>query len=456
MKKFGKFFIYAAILLILAIGGCGFDLPLDADGNAAVDPTLSPPPAGKVWVKIPLPADSARTLNGANNLAYIDYYEVVFLKRNKTNGKIENDYSATGSAKLGETLAVSVYPDVTYEVLLLAGHYKTRTLMASSYGETAIVSGKVNRVDLALTYIKSNPLDDFEFNYSGGMADTKPKVTSAYFELPAKENITITAGSSDHVVGNRFIGTGAGGDLAAVIRVTGIGAGGVITEITVENKGRFASETQTVTWASLTVVSGTPNGGAFTFPSGKLVAQTDNIPDTIPWLSYIKDGTNDLKFNIKTDGLTPLIAAGGPTGDGNTKFALVKADLKLIPFTGTFVTVSDKTADYTPPTPDTTFVVGSVTGVTVTADDITLPYVFANADLPSVGINDSVNAYGLLYYELQYTAFGGNLGSTWKIRNGVTLNELDRGILSSGAGVLVKIGNPGKFTPRVDVQIPVN
>jgi hypothetical protein len=377
---------------------------------------------------------------GVNNLAYIDYYEVFFLKRNKTNGNIDEDYSATGSAGLGETLAVSVYPDVNYEVLLLAGQYKTRTLMASSYNKAVpIVSGKINRVDLTLEYVKSNPLADFEFNYYGGTVDTKPVTTPAtYYELPPVKNITISTAGAGYAVGARLIGTGAGGDLAAVLRVTGVDGSGGITDIAVENKGRFASATQSISWA----VIGSGSNADFTLG---LVAQTDNIPDTIPWLSYINDGTNNLKFKIKTDGLTPLIDAGGTAGSGSTNFELAKAELKLVPYSGdTFVPVSDETTAY-----GASFILDATTGATVYTAYISLEYAFPNANLPS----PDTNAYGLLYYQLQYRAFGGDSGSTWTIRNGVGLAELDKGVLSSGGGLLVKIGNPGKFTPKVNVQV---
>jgi hypothetical protein len=454
MRKFGKFFVFAAVLLVLAIGGCEFDIPTDAGTEAAVDPTASPPPEGKVWVKIPLSADSARTLTGTNNSAYIDYYEVFFLKRNKGNGTVESDYSASGSAKLGETLAVSVYPDVTYEVLLLAGHYKTTTLMASSYnGAVPIVSGQVNRVDLTLTYITSNPTADYKFNYNGTYATGtafSPKVTPAagYYELPPQEQIT-TASGTDYAIGDRLVLSdpkdGSSGSLtliwAPVITVTGIGTGGAITNISVENKGWFDASTAvaTGTWTRITG-TGTGVNANFTFTP---VKATDDIPVTIPWLSYINDGTNGLTFEIKTGGLTPLLSAGGPTGEGYAKFKLTQADLRLIPLTdtgGSFIPVPNKV--------DT----GVTPMVTSSTSDITVEYIFENGNLPL----PSTNAYGLLYYKLQYRAFGGNMGSGWTIRNGITLNELDKGELSSGAGVLVKIGNPGKYTPKVGVNIPTS
>ncbi|MDR2785708.1 MAG: hypothetical protein LBB83_07320, partial [Treponema sp.] len=151
MKKFGKFFVYAAILLVLVIGGCEFGLPPDEE--AAADPTASPPPAGKVWVKIPLPDDSERTLTGTNNLTFIDYYEVFFVTREESS-PFKPTFEAMGTAKPGEVLAVSVYPDETYSVLLLAGHYKTRALMASAYsGAFTVKANEVNTLDLTLLYI---------------------------------------------------------------------------------------------------------------------------------------------------------------------------------------------------------------------------------------------------------------------------------------------------------------
>jgi hypothetical protein len=454
MKKFGKFFSYAAILLILGIGGCGFDPPLDT-GDAAADPTLSPPPAGKVWVKIPLPGDSARTLTGTNNLTFVDYYEVFFVTRDTSDIPTFEDM---GKAVPGEVLAVSVYPDETYSVLLLAGHYKTRALMASAYADAfKVEAGKVNTLNLELKYIKSDPTEHLSFTgYTPATGETSPvggykpiNGNDTYYQF---KTVTVSSGGTGYSKGDRLLLTPSTGfsatDLKPVVVVTEVINIDEIKKVSIENPGCFAGVVSGT--ASSAIIGPTPNTTAlFSFETE--TGDTNRIPDNVLWLSYIGGrgvagniASNPLVFTVKTDNIKPLLEAGGIAGKGSGHFAPQKVELRITDIqSGGFSPVQKVV---TPPAQPTNFTVDADTdGGTITAK-YTLDQA---ADFPGAG----QSGYGAMFYRLEYKAFGLDAGSPWSIRSGRDLLELDGGELSTGAAILVRIGNPGKYTDKVDVTL---
>jgi hypothetical protein len=451
MKRFGKFFVYAAILLSLAIGGCGFDLPLDADGGAAVDPTLSPPPAGRVWVKIPVPDDTARTLTGTDNPIFINYYEVYFYERTK-------DYLFTGTAKKGEQLVVSVIPGVTYEVLLVAGDSVTKTLLASSYnGSASIESGKINQVDLVLDYVKSDPAKGAPSDFTFTHTDVDPPIydgfpsVSLYYVVDA---VTVdgTNSGSNYAIDDtvKVLPTGIpinGSTGEVVLKITAV-TGGSVTAAEVVQNGFWGVE-PTGSDLSATNVSAS---GTDTLKFDLTFKQEGDatIPENIPWLTYEGAGatrTNDLKFKITTRGLEPIISAGGSGGSGEAHFSLEKAEFQLDPLINPSYkyepigSVKDETTAFASP-----FVLDTTPEAATASDSITLEYTLNKGALPTV------NTYGMVYYRLSYKPFGGK-GNAWSIRNGLDLIELDEGPRTRGSGVLVKIGDPGLFTSWVTVQV---
>jgi hypothetical protein len=160
--------------------------------------------------------------------------------------------------------------------------------------------------------------------------------------------------------------------------------------------------------------------------------------------------TNPLGFKITTDGLKPLIDAGGTGGTGTANFSLKKAEFQLDPISNPgygyplFAPVRDTTAAYNGTTPITL----GTTGVTWTGDSITLEYSLGENELPKE------STYGRVYYRLIYVPFGDeNKGSSWFIGNGLDITDLDKGVRTRGAGVLVKIGTPGKFVSTVNVPV---
>jgi hypothetical protein len=454
MKKFGKFFVYAAILLVLVMGGCNIpvDVPVE---DAAVDPTSAPPPAGKVWVKIPLPDDSARTLGGTANSIFINYYEVYFLRRAVVADGVQ-EYLFSGTAKKGEQLVVSVVPDITYDVLLLAGDRTTMTLLASAYDTFSIVSGQINQVDLALDYIESDPntsasshvkftyTDKDVFEYDGVSAAGK------YYEATT---VAVNSGTENinYAVGDQLL-VGASSN-CIIVRVTKVDSNNsnAVETVAVEHKGRFASE-DSVTAPVLKRITGTGTGATFTF----VPTRGTDIPENVPWLTYLGNRTNDLKFQIKTGNLGNLIAAGDTDAAGFGNFKLAKAKLVLDPLDQSvyknfdpFTAVIDATTYndlFTPDDDDGTDLDANSTGIAVT-------YTLDRTVLPEK--QNTPDTYGMLYYELNYYAFT-TKGSRWIIRNGIDINAVDKGARTRGAGVLVKIGNPGPFVSTVPVQIGTN
>jgi hypothetical protein len=157
------------------------------------------------------------------------------------------------------------------------------------------------------------------------------------------------------------------------------------------------------------------------------------------------DRTKDLAFQIKTSGLKHLLAAGDSNAAGSANFGVAAAELWLYP-------VDYKKYGFPPFTPvgDTSF--SGTTDLTAVDVDgsIQVKYSLDKAALPEKqGVTDT---YGMLYYRITYRAFG-DKGSPWIIGNGIDINEVDNGPRSLGAGVLVKIGNPGPFVTKVDVQV---
>jgi hypothetical protein len=445
MRKFGQFFVYAAVLLVLVIGGCNIpvDLPVE---EAAVDQTSSPPPEGRVWVKIPLPDDGARTLTAADNPIFMNYYEVYFLRRADGSDK---EYLFSGSARKGEQLVVSVVPDITYDVLLLAGDSTTMTLLASAYKTFSIVSGQINQVDLTLGYILSDPGTPATFNFKFTYTDNTnfDGVSSAdpYYEVPTA---AVNSGGSGYAIGDQLLVGSASPYI--IVRVTGVDTGNsnAVTAVAVEYRGRFDTSTGVI-GASSDIITGSGSGATFDFTP---VLGTD-IPEDGPWLTYIGNRTNALKFQIKTGGLGYLIAAGDTTAAGYANFKLAKAKLVLDPLDQSvykefapFTPVIDNTTNASSfaPTKDGSAALDAV------STDIVVTYTLPAADLPEKkGVTDT---YGMLYYELEYYAFT-NRGRKWTIRNGIDINTVDKGVRTRGSGVLVKIGNPGEFVSKVDVSV---
>jgi hypothetical protein len=427
MQRFGKFFVYAAILLVLAVGGCGVDVPLDTGGNDAVDPTTSPPPAGKVWVKIPLPANSARTLTGTNNSTWIDYYEVFFVTRESTS-PFKPTFETMGTARPGEILAVSLYPSKTYSALLLAGHYRTRTLLASAYeGSITITPNTVNTIDLTLKYVESDPTTDFEFTgyYAGNTTSYTPAGGTLY-QLPAAEEITISGGSGVYAQGDRLvISTGSTTtDLPGVVRVEEV-SGSTITKVSIENPGRFAYGAVVTSAASSYVTGSGGTGAAFTFTPVAVKFFDSTIPSAeVRWMSFLTRTAGNLTVKLSTNNIMPLISAGNSTG--TDKFSLVKAELWLKPLTDGFDPITEILTT-----------VQDMATASLSSGNLTLEYA-----LDVSPIRPDTSKYGYFYNLLQYRAFNLDKGSTWTIKSGLDVNTFDTGATSSGSRVLVKIGNP--------------
>jgi hypothetical protein len=459
MKKLGKKFVYAALLLVLAISGCAFDVPLNT--GTAEDPavaSLPPPPDGHVWVKIPLSRSSARTLTAAADSALMNYYEVYFYR---AAGAGVQEYLFTGKAGKDEYLVVSVVPNVTYQVLLLAGDSATRTLMASSYTTAQIVSGQINLVDLPLTYVESDPVasatSDFKFTHTD--ATTVDAVAAA----GDWEVTGVTAGGGTGFAAGDLLSmtiAASGGpndeDIEKVyIRVTNVGAAGAITEAEVVQGGRWVADPSSYTVSNITIETGVGVTTGVTVAIGASNTISD-IPKDIPWITYaIGAGgvprTNPLEFEITTRGLGPLIAAKTAGGGANPELTLMKkAALRLFPL---------DSGKYDYPIfrgVENVITVFATTDITATADDITITYSLDQDKLPLFtaenGDKANPNTYGALYYILDYYAFG-DKGSKWTIRNGIDTSEVDRGEFTKGSGILVKIGNPGQFVSKVSVGV---
>jgi hypothetical protein len=479
-KKLWKTVAGAAILLALAFGGCGFDLPQDTGPEGAVDPTLSPPPAGKAWVKIPAPGlanSAARTLDGANSSRYVDYYEVFFVTRASTGNNAPDAGSIVmGKAGLGETLAVAVYPDEAYSVLLLAGQKQTKMLLASSYKDSfTIVPGQINTLDLPLQYVTSNPVDnDFTYNgylplpQTGDPSDStayKPVTGTAFTQL---KSIAIDNGGTGFQPGNliaiEFDDTSTE-DLKPVVRVTEV-EGNVIKAVVIENPGRLAGADAPEDVAALTLLPVGANGDLDDVTFKDIVFEpiaVNHIPAGVPWLAYVggRSATGvqqPLIFNVTTKGLDPLLDAGGSTGKGatnvqlyrtelwiqpvgeNTKFQpLHKLKLKNLPLDAGPV----EGTDYTVTAPSGTAGTGAITA----KYKLVAPANFPPADQPG---------WGALFSRIDYRAFGLDKGSIWTIRSGFNLTEVDKGTANKGAAILVRIGNPSKYGGGDKLEVSIN
>jgi hypothetical protein len=461
MKKFEKLFVYAALLLVLGIAGCTFDIPVNAekpvDTETADDPTTAPPPEGQVWVKISLPQDGDRALAGdSKNSLFIDSYEVYFHQKSP-------QYLFFGSAKRGEVLAAAVVPNVTYEVLLLAGDSATRTLIASAYTEAKIVSGQVNQVNLSLVYVESDVFDstnkDFKVIYTdAAWADASSFDAIAAADGYEVDTVTIVTGGEGYTKGDvvsisSTTNVTSDQDINIVyIEVTEAGeTDGDITAIKVLQGGRWAANVSASSLEAVSVKSNATEEATFTLSVKKAV----DIPGDIPWITYVpykastSNGTtreNPLVFDITTRGLGPLIKTEGASA---TTLPLANATIKLSPlYKNGYAKFIEATGT------------GGLSPALVTVSSenvgITVRYSILAADLPLFSVSDS---YGILYYTADYSPFG--KGKTWSIRNGIDINRLDNSGqaagFAGGTGILVKIGNPGVFVDGpVDVEAGAN
>jgi hypothetical protein len=112
MKKNGLCFLTAAILVAMVSGACmspldapGDPVEYDAQGRRLVTVTVNPDSVGRA-VNVPLAT------------AYIDFYEVVFVRM----GTPVEYYSATTTKGAGKTLSLRVPAAGTYKAYLNAGH----------------------------------------------------------------------------------------------------------------------------------------------------------------------------------------------------------------------------------------------------------------------------------------------------------------------------------------------
>jgi hypothetical protein len=175
------------------------------------------------------------------------------------------------------------------------------------------------------------------------------------------------------------------------------------------------------------------------------------VPANIPWLTYLGNRTtNDLKFQIKTGGLGNLIKAGSTTASGSSNFALQRAELVL---ESVDTNVYKTYTSFTPVKSDVTTsipIAGAAPSLTDTDTFIIVTHTLDRTKLPEA--QSVTNTYGMLYYELTYQAFTSK-GGKWFIRNGLDIIGIDKGVRTRGAGILVKIGNPGPFVSMVDVNV---
>jgi hypothetical protein len=412
------------------------DVPVE---EAAADPTTSAPPAGKVWVKIPLPDDSARTFSGTNNSTWIDYYEVFFVTRDGAKPVFET----MGTATPGNILAVLLYPSKVYDALLLAGNYNTRTLLASAYkANVAIVPNTVNNVNFTLAYVESDPTSDFEFTgYYEGDTTSYKLATGSLYQFPPVKDITISNGGNGYTKGDRLVVShGSLGDLPGVVKVEEAPAG-AITKISIENPGRFAAGTAVTNVTSVTI-TGSNSSATFSFTPVSGSLWNASIPDGTRWMSFItRSSSSDLlTVQLSTKKIKALIDAGDDTGKSN--FSLVKAELWLKPLVEGFDPVY-KLFPATGPDYDVT----GDSNQSASGDTLTLKYGLDVSNIPS-----GTDAYGFLYNLIQYRAFNLDKGSTWSIRSGLNVNAFDTGATSSGARVLAKIGNPQESPSEAQIN----
>jgi hypothetical protein len=339
--------------------------------------------------------------------------------------------------------------------LLLAGDNKTKTLLASAYQDAfEVKADQVNTLNLELKYIMSEPLKDLSFvGYtpnSGDNASYLP-IEGTYYEVV---DITITTPGTGYARNERLL-LNTGGDLDPVVKVTTVGGSGEIETVSIENPGRLAgaSDFTSKTGITGTYVTGASGGTGAEFTITTQNGDVNYIPKDVPWLSYIGGrtssgtGNNPLVFNVKIKNVANLLVAGGPNGKGDSYFTLENADLRIAAigkgkaFSPVRKTFSSPSVASDPAENGSNTYLGSMT-VNYTLD--------AATDFPGA----DEKGYGTLYYRATYRAFGLEVGSGWSIRSGRDLIELDEGSLSTGAAILIRIGNPGKYTSKVDVNIP--
>jgi hypothetical protein len=333
--------------------------------------------------------------------------------------------------------------------------------MASAYsGAFTVKANEVNTLDLTLLYIQSDPKTDLSFiGYTpdtGDATDYAP-ITGIYHEATEIKVASGGSGGSNYTLGDRLLvnASSTPGDLNPVGIVTKV-TGGTIEKVSIENPGRFNTAPSLVVGGfPSSYVTGDTGGIGATFDITVKDGAVNKIPANVPWLSYIGGraspvpvpvpGSNSLVFNVKTDNIGPLLAAGGSTGSGD--FELKRAELRIAAIGSSGFSPVRKVIDS--PTLGTDY--STVASPTLpTLPSVTAIYTLNPAtDFPGA----DEKGYGTLYYSLGYKAFGLDKGSTWSIRSGRDLSELDEGALSTGAAILVRIGNPGKFTSKVEVQI---
>jgi hypothetical protein len=146
------------------------------------------------------------------------------------------------------------------------------------------------------------------------------------------------------------------------------------------------------------------------------------------------NNTTPLTVKVTTKNIGALISAGNE--NGTDELSLVKAELWLKPLVEGFDSVSKI---LTPPAPI------SITNLLTTSS---LPMKY-ELDVSGIPLETSTFAY--IYAFINYSAFGLGAGSVWSIRSGIDLNSFDTGETSSGARVLVKIGDPKETSEEVQV-----
>jgi hypothetical protein len=178
--------------------------------------------------------------------------------------------------------------------------------------------------------------------------------------------------------------------------------------------------------------------------AGTVPPYVDIVMATLPKKSSLSAPGNDLNISIKTNGLSPLVAANDPVAATETGVPTFEASKLFLKQEGTIHYIAALTA----------------TGGTLTGDygDITIEYPF------SINTWPDVDAYGRLYYNITYRAFGRTGVSDnsrqptyepplWNIRNGFNPLTLDKGAGTDGGGLLVIIGDdPGDFANQGTIE----
>jgi hypothetical protein len=427
MKKVA--FLFATLALAgMVLAGCTFEAP--SDPNQYDDDGFGPPPDGHVWVKINVPtgraARTSRTMTTDSDISFMDYYEVYF----KETMSLPSVKPAKGSALEGRPLRIAVVPGKTYDVLLLAGNYEFRTLLASAFtGAVPIVEGAANPVplDLSTGYIESDPVST-NFLYTSPDSTAVPATQAVRSDIVGSSTVkVISAGvglaGSLYVTGDVVtIGTGTP---PASFRVTA--SGGNIIGLALLDGGLYSTSQVSTLTGTPNIIGGTGSGATAATP---ITGPAHTVPNTtIPWFTYVNSGTtrsNDLTFKITTSGFLSLFNAQYAVDNTATAPALAKKEL-YFKRTSNGVFFPQCTATGT---------------AAYSGGDMEITYTIPAGDLPQV------TTYGRLYFELQYYPFGNSsYGSNWSIRNGFDPTLLDEDEGSLGGGLLVVIGEPGTYDP---------